>query len=501
MIRRRTRRDVPPDPSTPVDPPTIEQPVVPPAPVGLEAEPSAQVLDELLTFFGLRHGHDGESTSAATRVLAPGEVAAAPPTAPPPAEPPPPESPSPGPAPVGDDLVAAPTRRSARRSVREARREDKRAAKRLARHARQQAGEQAEAAPAAPAPPPPGPASPPAREVSPPSASPPASAGPAAPVDEPRQTVTIVDRDDLPDAVYLEGQLEPPGRHDPADQGERATVFIDDRDPVTGLVTSLEAASAPAVGRIEPRLRDRRIAVKRAVGRRRLKWMALGLAVVGLVVGGLAVAGSGLFEIRSIRVEGVVYSGGAALDAVLDDLEGTNVLRADTEEFERRLEAIPWVADARVSTSLPNRAAVEILEREPVIAYAGADGGFRVLDHRGRVLAITAGQPVAYLLLDVAAGEGPNLQPGAFAPVGFRAAATLVPALGPTLRRQVESIASAPDGSDLRLRLDSGIEVRFGAAANLVDKLVRLQTALTDTDPEHLPTTMIDVSTSDIVVN
>ncbi len=33
----------------------------------------------------------------------------------------------------------------------------------------------------------------------------------------------------------------------------------------------------------------------------------------------------------------------------------------------------------------------------------------------------------------------------------------------------------------------------------LQDKLVRLQTALTDPDPEHVPTQWIDVSTNDIV--
>jgi cell division septal protein FtsQ len=275
-------------------------------------------------------------------------------------------------------------------------------------------------------------------------------------------------------------------------------VFIDDKDPATGSVVSLEAATSAA--RMEPRLRERRIAVKRSVGRKRLKWLAIGLGAVAVVIAALAVAGSSLFEIKDISVEGAVYSRGDRLDAVIAELDGANVLRVDTDEIERRLEAIPWVADARVTTDFPDGATVEVAERTPVIAYQGTDGQYRVLDEHGRVLAVLAGQPVAYLVLDTPTGEGPNLDAGAFAPPGYQSAARLVPALDDGLRPQVSAISAAADGSDLRLTLNGVVEVRFGAAENLRDKLVRLQTALTDTDPENVPTELIDVSTRDIVV-
>jgi cell division protein FtsQ len=251
---------------------------------------------------------------------------------------------------------------------------------------------------------------------------------------------------------------------------------------------------------MEPRMRERRIAVKRAVGRKRLKWAAIGIGAVAAVVAVLAVAGSDLFEIKDITVDGAVYSRGDRLDAVIAELEGANVLRIDTNEVERQLEAIPWVADARVTTNFPNGATIEVAERRPVIAYQGADGQYRVLDEHGRVLAVLAGQPVDYLVLDTETGESPSLDAGAFAPPGYQSAARLVPALDDGLRAQVSAISAAADGSDLRLTLNGAIEVRFGAAEDLRDKLVRLQTALTDTDPENAPTELIDVSTRDIVV-
>ena len=93
-----------------------------------------------------------------------------------------------------------------------------------------------------------------------------------------------------------------------------------------------------------------------------------------------AVLGSGLFAISTVEVEGAVYSQGDALDAVVDELEGANVLRVDTAAAERALEAIPWVDDARVTTDFPHGAKIEVRERRPMVAYLAADGRYRVLD-------------------------------------------------------------------------------------------------------------------------
>jgi cell division protein FtsQ len=536
--------------------PTIQQPAIPP----LDGEPSEQVLDELLTFFGVRHGHHRRRT---------GEVPAMPPptTAPPPAPPAEPAdaaSPSHEPAPAipsatsaasrvlgGDDLdaadglpladndlVPAPTRRAERRSRKEAKREEKLAEKRLAKLAKQQAaadkaaakearragGQRGKGAPSDPGAgssldggesvrilPGPGPGTgqaagvgadagtsggaetsipppPPVAPIPPPPTAPPAAAEtPAA-----RTTVSI-GGDDLPDAVYIAGEL------DPAASAERgpATVFIDDKDPATGAVVSMEVAAS--AGRIEPRIRDRRIAVRRAVGRKRLKWAALAVAAAGVVVAVLAVLGSGLFAIEHVTVEGAIYSRGDALDAVVAELQGDNVLRVDTEAAERQLELIPWVADARVRTDFPNGAVIELRERRPVLAYEGADQHFRVLDGDGRVLEVLDGQPVGYLALVVDPVPASNKRAGAFAPRGYAAAAALATSLGP-LREQVASISVDSDGEDLRLGLVNGLEVRFGAAENLEVKLVRLQTALQNANPDNPPTEMIDVSTNPYIM-
>jgi cell division protein FtsQ len=290
--------------------------------------------------------------------------------------------------------------------------------------------------------------------------------------------------------------IEDDGRPDEAGAEARSTVFIDDRGPASGEVVAIDVATSAA--RMEPRLRERRLAVKRAAGRKRLKWLAIGSAAVGLVVGGLAVLGSGLFAITTVDVEGAAYSRGQGLDAVVDELRGSNVLRVDTEAAERRLEAIPWVDDARVTTDFPHGARIEIRERRPMIAYQATDGRFRVLDRRGRVLDVLAGQPVDYLALEV--DDGPPLEAGDLAPAGYRAAAILVSTLTPQMRQRATSVSADQNATELSLMLDDAIEVRFGAAEDLQDKLVRLQTALTNPNRQLAATELIDVSTEDLII-
>ena len=109
---------------------------------------------------------------------------------------------------------------------------------------------------------------------------------------------------------------------------------------------------------IEPRMRERRLAVKRAQGRKRLKWAAVVVGVVVVVVGALAVLGSSLFAVRAdkVSITGAVYTDPGRAPGRRRRPRGTPALLVDTQAAERRLEAIPWVDDARVTRRLPARA-------------------------------------------------------------------------------------------------------------------------------------------------
>ncbi len=315
------------------------------------------------------------------------------------------------------------------------------------------------------------------------------------------RTIVIDSADDPPDAVYLtpgDPLLNRPAAAAAAaaaterggTSGE-TTIFIDDRP--TGQILTLEEATGSA-GRMEPRLRERRIAVKRGVGRRRLRWALAAVVVVGLVVAALAVLGSGLFAIEDVEVEGVVYTDPARLQSVVDELRGEPVLRADTDAAERELELIPWVEAARVTTDFPHGAKIEIRERTPVASFEGPDDQHRVIDAHGRVLDVLAGQPDEYM--PIVSADAPAIEAGQFAPQGFAAAASLVQALTPELRALAQSVAVTGDGGDLRMMMSNGIEARFGAARDLVNKLVLLQTSLDKLDVAGM--SYIDVSTNEV---
>jgi hypothetical protein len=323
-------------------------------------------------------------------------------------------------------------------------------------------------------------------------------------------TIRIGD-EEQPEIRYLDEELG-------ADTDRDGPVFIDDDDADDAIV-----ASAAGDRRIDGRLRKRRIGVARAMGRRRLRWLLIGAGLVVLLIAVVAVLASSLFSVNQITVVGNRYSDPDALKAVILGLDGTPVLLVDTSGVEEELEAIPWVEDARVRTSFPNLATIEIRERTAVTAMPGADGMTRVLDKEGRVLDLIDGQPIALVWI-----SGPitlDIPAGHFASPGPTWASALVPKFTPTIRPRVESMQVTPDGSDLRVYLRPAnpdaadgeavaepddetilqtgplIEVRFGSATGdneQIEKLVRLERVLDDIGTQRVR--VIDVSTAEVTV-
>ncbi len=318
----------------------------------------------------------------------------------------------------------------------------------------------------------------------------------SSPRPRPETNVLVIEEDDLPDVSFLDeddvDDVDAAAGGAPAVAAERERVFIDDDSKIGEIVGSAEAARASG---IEPKLRQRRTAVRKAQGRKRLRWVFAVVVVLALLVAGLAVLGSSLFSIENVSVSDAVYSR-EQLQPIVDDLMGAPTLRADTHAFEERIELIPWVEEARVETKFPDSASIEIRERMPAAAFQGGDSRFRVIDTEGRVLDVVDGQPVEFML--VRSANPPSPEAGEFTPSGFVAAAAMARALTPSVRPITEMIDVANDGSDVRLHLVGGTEVRLGSGDDLVDKLARLETVI-DMDSERLPA-RIDVSTDKVSV-
>jgi hypothetical protein len=119
-----------------------------------------------------------------------------------------------------------------------------------------------------------------------------------------------------------------------------------------------------------------------------------------------------------------------------------------------------------------------------------------VIDREGRVLDVIDGQPIAYML--VTGPDALDLASGQFASAGYAAAAELVQALTASVRGRTASIDVTGDGSQLRMILDDGTEIRFGAADDLLVKLVRVETVLPTADQRGA--SIIDVSTAQVTL-
>jgi cell division protein FtsQ len=287
-----------------------------------------------------------------------------------------------------------------------------------------------------------------------------------------------------------------PGPADPLIIEMRGDVFTGDDDAEAFVVISdsLDHVVIVDDDRPDPTFEDRRRKQERRERLQRVKWLKLAGVVVGAIVVVMAILASPFFAIRSVTLEGNVYTSKEVVEQVRDLLKGASVFTVDTGKARTILLDDPWVSDVRITTHFPSKALVEIAERVPVVWYVGTDQKVRVVDARGRVIVVLDGWPTKYLQVE---GTGPSLDAGAVADDAYRAAAQLVLALPDEIRPKVASLALSP-GGELSMTLKSGTVVRFGQPADLQNKLVLVVVLLRRQDPATLA--VVDVSTGTATV-
>jgi len=257
-------------------------------------------------------------------------------------------------------------------------------------------------------------------------------------------------------------------------------IIIGDDDG--GLPDAIDVAElaplAPTAPPVDPRLRSRRIGVRRAEGRRRLVYFLVAGAVLLVVIAVLAVLASPLFSIDRVRVTGALYTTDEVLAPIIEDVEGEPVLTVDTNAVRNRIEALPWVRRAEVHADFPRTLVIDIDERTPAAVYISGDGRWRVIDRSGRVIAVELGQPIDYLAIE---GAGPDLEPGGDAGPVFQAMGELAETIRdlPELSAVVARLTLSPS-EDLGMvwNNDAATVVNLGPAMDLRAKLAVLITLL-----------------------
>ena len=207
---------------------------------------------------------------------------------------------------------------------------------------------------------------------------------------------------------------------------------------------------------IDPRIRERRVAVARAQGRRRLRWV---IAVVMLGILGAAawlLTHSALLDVDRVRVTPTQHVSAAEVRFASGVSRGDAILFVDLGAVAGRIERLPWVDEAHVNRRLTGDLDIRVTERIPAAWARRAPDQVALLDGRGRVLADAADAPADLPEL----GSGAKLPPpgGRIHP---RAAAVVIGKLPAELRSRVARVVA--DAGAVTLALRDGPELRFGA--------------------------------------
>jgi cell division protein FtsQ len=218
-------------------------------------------------------------------------------------------------------------------------------------------------------------------------------------------------------------------------------------------VTGVEAANAP---------------------RTRTRWRAAFFALAGLgLIAGVAWAlfGSRLLVVRSVAVTGTDRIPAAQVLAVADVQPGTPLIRVDTAQIARRVEAIRQVASATVARDWPDHLVITVRERVPVVAVRMAGGGYDLVDPAGVIVRWSRARP-AGLPLYLTSLPGRALRGDS----GLATTAAVLAELPSWLSRQVATVsAAAADGSpgspdQVTLQLSGNKTVRWGGPDRAIQK-------------------------------
>jgi cell division protein FtsQ len=175
----------------------------------------------------------------------------------------------------------------------------------------------------------------------------------------------------------------------------RAVIVIDADAPA-----DLSAGETGGGAEVDPRIRARRRAVKRAEGRRRFRVLVAIGSLVVLLIGGSLVLQSPLFSVREVQVDGVHFADKDAIQSVANSLYGQPLYRLDLAKAKDEILLQPWVRRVRIVRTWPRSVTVDVAERTPVGAVPMEDGQWRVIDIEGHVLAVTEGQPRDFMAIE-----------------------------------------------------------------------------------------------------
>jgi len=243
---------------------------------------------------------------------------------------------------------------------------------------------------------------------------------------------------------------------------------------------------------IDPRIRARRVAVKRAEGRRRLRWILTAAAIVTVLGGGWLSTRSSLLDVDHFQINGVSMHPEVLVVEAASVERGTPLLDVDLGSVDSRVEALPWVKSAHSARQWPGTVRIDVVERVATAIVPAGEGVYALIDESGVVIAES---PVG------SAPDLPIIDIELVANVGEVDRASLpglavVSAMPVDLKPWVQKILVDPVSGKVGFDLVGSATAELGDQSLMVDKMESLRSVLARADLTCVAS--IDVSVADL---
>jgi cell division protein FtsQ len=235
---------------------------------------------------------------------------------------------------------------------------------------------------------------------------------------------------------------------------------------------------------MDPRIRRRRVEVRREEGRRRFRVLVGITALTAAGLGGWAATGSSLLDLDRVVVQGAVHTAPDEARFASGLRRGQRMLDVDDGMAVRGVETLPWVQQATVSKQWPGQVRIRLVERQPVAFTVSEAGNAALVDRTGRVLDWVDVPPpglAALAGLEPAGPAGSTLAPEGVAALGVAVA------LPTEIRARASGVSPAAGGrGEVDINLSPGSVVRLGPPDDLDRKFDAIRAVLAQVDLHNL---------------
>lgn len=269
-----------------------------------------------------------------------------------------------------------------------------------------------------------------------------------------------------------------------------------------------------ARSRVDPRIRQRRVEVIRAEGRRRLRILLAALGLLVFVAVAWAFTRSPFMDLDTIDVVGTEHTTVDILRSASGLRTGQAMTDVDVHAIAARIRRLPWVTDAVVERHWLSSITITVVERVPVAAIRlGGDpaaaapaattpstdagtGHWALVDSTGRVLELVASRPADLVaIFDL---EGTD-KPGTLVPASGRDVLAVAEAVPPSLRSRVAGVRSTEGDGGIEILLEGDASLVIGSTDRLAEKFQSALTILARVNTSGLQTLDVRVPDSPVL--